>query len=239
MFRPARPRWPGRSPGGRGVVNAVVRSSYKGAGCRTGRCTWTPPRPPTPNERRYWSVDPAHPNQRGHRLIACPRRLPAAPRRRPRPDGAVGPAPAPHPSRSSPPPNRPRRGPRHSPPRALPGSSRRSRRTRRPPCWGCGGTGSGPASVTMVQQNWIVRREDETGSNATGKADRSGKYGSEHPGARNKPGLATATLTPRGDVHGMQELHEWWPLARLKVRDRLSELTKDEPHDGSELRRVR
>ena len=77
------------------AVNAAVDEVAR----RYGTVHLDAARDPATYERRYWSVDRLHPNERGHRLIACRFHalLAAA-------DFPVGPGPDPEPS--SPPPTR-------------------------------------------------------------------------------------------------------------------------------------
>jgi hypothetical protein len=78
------------------AVNAVVDEVAR----RHGTLHLDAARDPATYERRYWSVDRLHPNERGHRLIACRFHALLAAAEFP----VVGPGPDPEPS--SPPPTR-------------------------------------------------------------------------------------------------------------------------------------
>ena len=59
---------------GQAAVAADARGQHRARQGRppgTGPCTGTPRSDPETYERRNWSVDRLHPNERGHRLIAC------------------------------------------------------------------------------------------------------------------------------------------------------------------------
>src|SRR5690348_17364253 len=153
-------------------------------------------RDPATYERRYWSVDRLHPNERGHRFIACRFHALLATS-----GVAVGPGPDPEPS--SRPPTR-RDEARWMATKGTAWLVRRSRDLV-------------PALVGLAVREWLGLSRDDPGV--------------EHPG------LEPANLNALSGRSGNLELYERLSLARLKVRNRVSDRNEGtKPHDGSELR---
>ena len=150
-------------------------------------------RDPATYERRYWSVDRLHPNERGHRFIACRFHALLATS-----GVAVGPGPDPEPS--SPPPTR-----------------------RDEARW-----------MATKGTAWLVRRSRDLVPALVGLAVR--EWLGQSPDLES-PGREPANLNALSGRSGNLELYERLPLARLKVRTRVSDRNEGtKPHDGSELR---
>ncbi|HXJ25392.1 MAG TPA: SGNH/GDSL hydrolase family protein, partial [Streptosporangiaceae bacterium] len=158
-------------------------------------------RDPATYERRYWSVDRLHPNERGHRFIACRFHALLATS-----GFAVGPGPDPEPS--SPPPTR-RDEARWMATKGTAWLVRRSRDLV-------------PALVGLAVREWLGLSRDDPEPESTDL-----EY----------PGLEPVNLNVLSRRSGNLELYERLPLARLKVRNRVSDRNEGtKPHDGSELR---
>ncbi len=180
-------------------------------------------RDPATYERRYWSVDRLHPNERGHRLIACRFHALLAASGYP-----VGPGPDPEPS--SPPPTRLAEAGWM----ATKGTAWLIRRSR----------DLVPALVGLAVREWLAGEgapelagegapeEDSAGRDGAGR-DGAGRDGAGRDGAGREPVNLNVLSKPSGNL----ELNRRLPLAPLKVQNRLSgcnERTK--PHSGTELR---
>ncbi len=185
-------------------------------------------RDPATYERRYWSVDRLHPNERGHRLIACRFHALLAASGYP-----VGPGPDPEPS--SPPPTRLAEAGWM----ATKGTAWLIRRSR----------DLVPALVGLAVREWLAGEgapelagegapeEDSAGRDGAGR-DGAGRDGAGRDGAgRDGAGREPVNLNVLSKPSGNLELNRRLPLAPLKVQNRLSgcnERTK--PHSGTELR---
>ena len=151
-------------------------------------------RDPATYERRYWSVDRLHPNERGHRLVACRFHalLAAA-------DFPVGPGP--DPSR---------------PARRRPGWPRwagwrpRARR----------GWSGGPA--TWCRPWWAWRCANGSASAAKSRNATEPEITEPKYPEPESTGLARVNLNVLSKPSGNLQLHECLPSARLKVRNRFS-----------------
>jgi S1-C subfamily serine protease/lysophospholipase L1-like esterase len=155
-------------------------------------------RDPATYERRYWSVDRLHPNERGHRFIACRFHALLATS-----GVAVGPGPDPEPS--SPPPTR-RDEARWMATKGTAWLVRRSRDLV-------------PALVGLAVREWLGLSRDDPEPEL------------------ESPGLEPVNLNVLSRRSGNLELYERLSLARLKVRNRVSDRNEGtKPHDGSELR---
>ncbi len=185
-------------------------------------------RDPATYERRYWSVDRLHPNERGHRLIACRFHALLASSGCP-----VGSGPDPEPS--SPPPTRLAEAGWM----ATKGTAWLFRRSR----------DLVPALVGLAVREWLAGEgapelagegapeEDSAGRDGAGR-DGAGRDGAGRDGAgRDGAGREPVNLNVLSKPSGNLELNRRLPLAPLKVQNRLSgcnERTK--PHSGTELR---
>src|SRR5690242_4601095 len=176
------------------AINTVVDEVAR----RNGTLHLDVARDPATYERRYWSVDRLHPNERGHRFIACRFHALLATS-----GVAVGPGPDPEPS--SPPPTR-RDEARWMATKGTAWLVRRSRDLV-------------PALVGLAVREWLGLSRDGTEPEL------------------ESPGREPANLNALSSHSGNLELYERLPLARLKVRNRVSDRNEGtKPHDGSELR---
>src|SRR5690348_14496897 len=183
-------------------------------------------RDPATYERRYWSVDRLHPNERGHRFIACRFHALLATS-----GVAVGPGPDPEPS--SRPPTR-RDEARWMATKGTAWLVRRSRDLV-------------PALVGLAVREWLGLSRDDPEPESTDleypereildrEIPRLGSPGLGSPGLES-PGREPANLNALSGRSGNLELYERLPLARLKVRTRVSDRNEGtKPHGGSELR---
>jgi hypothetical protein len=175
------------------AVNAAVDEVAR----RYGTVHLDVARDPATYERRYWSVDRLHPNERGHRLIAC--RFHAL-------LGAsgfpVGPGPDPEPS--SPPPTR--LAEVHW--MATKGTAWLVRRSR----------DLVPALVGLAVREWLGLGREEPEPETT-----EPKYPEPRYPERESTGLERVNLNVLSKPSGNLQLHERLPSARLKVRNRFSE----------------
>jgi hypothetical protein len=168
-------------------------------------------RDPATYQRHYWSVDRLHPNERGHRFIACRFHALLA-----QSGYAVGPGPDPEPS-STPP-------TRLAEARwmATKGTAWLIRRSR----------DLVPALVALAMREWLGLGDEEPEPEGTV--------------------LEAVNLNALSGPSGNLELYERFPLARLKVRNRVSERNEgtavprhrlegetDEPDLRPELSRTR
>jgi GDSL-like Lipase/Acylhydrolase family len=160
------------------AVNAAVDEVAR----RYGTVHLDTARDPATYERRYWSVDRLHPNECGHRLIACRFHALLAAAEFP----VAGPGPDPEPS--SPPPTR-------------------------------------LAEVGWMATKgtaWLVRRSRDLVPALVGLALREwlgiGHEELAPEGAEPEP----VNLNVLSKSSGNLQLHERWPSARLKLRNRLS-----------------
>ena len=156
-------------------------------------------RDPATYERRYWSVDRLHPNERGHRLVACRFHalLAAA-------DFPVGPGPDPEPS-SPPPTRRAEMGWM-----ATKGTAWLVRRSR----------DLVPALVGLAVREWLGlgREEPEPQPEPEPEPENTEP---KYPEPEST-GLARLNLNVLSKPSGNLQLHECLPSARLKVRNRFS-----------------
>jgi S1-C subfamily serine protease/lysophospholipase L1-like esterase len=174
------------------AVNAVVDEVAR----RHGTLHLDITRDPATYERRYWSVDRLHPNERGHRLIACRFHALLA-------TAGFGVGSSPDPEPSSPPPTRLAEA-RWMATKGTAWLVRRSRDLV-------------PALVGLAVREWLGLEDPEPESESTV--------------------LEPVNLNALSGRSGNLELSERLPLARLKVRNRVSgrnEGTK--PYHGTELR---
>jgi lysophospholipase L1-like esterase len=158
------------------AVNAVVDEVAR----RYGTLHLDVARDPATYERHYWSVDRLHPNERGHRFIACRFHTLLATS-----GWAVGPGPGPEPS--SPPPTR----------------LAQAR-------W-----------MATKGTAWLVRRSRDLVPALAGLAVREW-LGLEDPEPEGTA-LEPVNLSALSRRSGNLEPYERFPLARLKVRSRVSE----------------
>ena len=176
------------------AVNAAVDEVAR----RHGTLHLDAARDPATYERRYWSVDRLHPNERGHRLVACRFHalLAAA-------DFPVGPGPDPEPS-SSPPTRQAEVGWM-----ATKGMAWLVRRSR----------DLVPALVGLAMREWLGlgREEPEPEPERTESENTEPKYPEPE-----STGLARVNLNVLSKPSGNLQLHECLPSARLKVRNRFS-----------------
>ena len=147
---------------------------------------------PATYERRYWSVDRLHPNERGHRLMACRFHALLAASGYP-----VGPGPDPEPS--SPPPTRLA----EIGWLATKGTAWLVRRSRDLVL----------ALVGLAVREWLTGGRDGDAGRDTARRDDAGQ---------DSAGREPANLNVLSKPSGNLEHHERLPLARLKVRDRCS-----------------
>jgi len=166
---------------------------------------------PATYERRYWSVDRLHPNERGHRLMACRFHALLAASGYP-----VGPGPDPEPS--SPPPTRLA----EIGWMATKGTAWLIRRSR----------DLVPALVGLAVREWLSGGPDDDGRDGAGR-DRAGQDGAAQDSAGREPANLNVLSRPSGNL----QHHKRLPLARLKVWNRSSDRNEQtKPHGGSELR---
>jgi len=166
---------------------------------------------PATYERRYWSVDRLHPNERGHRLMACRFHALLAASGYP-----VGPGPDPEPS--SPPPTRLA----EIGWMATKGTAWLIRRSR----------DLVPALVGLAVREWLAGGPDDDGRDGAGR-DRAGQDGAGQDSAGREPANLNVLSRPSGNL----QHHKRLPLARLKVWNRSSDRNEQtKPHGGSELR---
>jgi hypothetical protein len=170
------------------AVNAAVDEVAR----RYGTVHLDTARDPATYERRYWSVDRLHPNERGHRLIACRFHALLAAAEFP----VAGPGPDPEPS--SPPPTRLAEVGWM----ATKGTAWLVRRSR----------DLVPALVELAVREWLGIGHEEPEPEIT-----EPKY-TELENA----GLERANLNVLSKPSGNLQLHECLPSARLKLRNRLS-----------------
>ena len=173
------------------AVNAAVDEVAR----RYGTVHLDAARDPATYERRYWSVDRLHPNERGHRLVACRFHalLAAA-------DFPVGPGPDPEPS-SSPPTRLAEAGLM-----ATKGTAWLVRRSR----------DLVPALVGLAVREWLGLGREEPEPESTEGTE------PKYPEPEST-GLARVNLNVLSKPSGNLQLHECLPSARLKVRDRFSQ----------------
>ena len=150
-------------------------------------------RDPATYERRYWSVDRLHPNERGHRFIACRFHALLAAAEFPVAD------PGPDPEPSSPPPTRLAEVGWM----ATKGTAWLVRRSR----------DLVPALVGLAVREWLGSGREELEPEIT-----ESKYTD-----LENTGLERANLNVLSKPSGNLQLHERLPSARLKLRNRLSQ----------------
>jgi hypothetical protein len=176
------------------AVNAAVDEVAR----RHGTVHLDAARDPATYERRYWSVDRLHPNERGHRLMACRFHALLAASGYP-----VGPGPDPEPS--SPPPTRLAEAGWM----ATKGTAWLVRRSR----------DLVPALVGLAVREWLAGEdapeEDGAGQDHTGR-DTAGRDGAGRDSAGREPANLNVLSRPSGNL----ELNECSPLGRLKVWNR-------------------
>ncbi len=152
-------------------------------------------RDPATYERHNWSVDRLHPNERGHRMMACRFHGLLAAAGFP----LVGPGPDPEPS--SPPPTRLAEAVLRMATKGTAWLVRRSRDSGRRPL------------VGLAVREWL----NPAGEDSAGE-DGAGQDGMGQDGAGREPINLNVLSRPSGNL----QLHECVPSARLKVRNRLS-----------------
>jgi hypothetical protein len=150
-------------------------------------------RDPATYERRYWSVDRLHPNERGHRLMACRFHALLAASGYP-----VGSGPDPEPS--SPPPTRLAEAGWM----ATKGTAWLVRRSR----------DLVPALVGLAVREWLAG-EDAPEEDGAGQ-DSTGQDGAGRDSAGREPANLNVLSKPSGNL----ELNGCSPLGRLKVWNR-------------------
>src|SRR6185437_5146351 len=183
------------------AVNAAVDEVAR----RYGTVHLDAARDPATYERRYWSVDRLHPNERGHRLIACRFHalLAAA-------DFPVGPGPDPEPS--SPPPTRLAEVGWMT----TKGTAWLIRRSR----------DLVPALVGLAVREWLgLGREEPDPEITEPKYPEPENTGPESTGPENMA-LERMNLNVLSKPSGNLQLYECLPSARLNVRNRFSNVTK-------------
>jgi len=169
-------------------------------------------RDPATYERCYWSVDRLHPNERGHRLIACHFHALLAASGYP-----VGPGPDPEPS--SPPPTRLA----EIGWMATKGTAWLVRRSR----------DLVPALLGLAVREWLTGGRDDAGPDEGAGQDHAAQGHARQDSAGREPANLNVLSRPSGNL----QHHKRLPLARLKVWDRSSNCNEGtKPHDGSELR---
>jgi hypothetical protein len=151
-------------------------------------------RDPATYERRYWSVDRLHPNERGHRLIACRFHALLAASGYP-----VGPGPDPEPS--SPPPTRLAEAGWM----ATKGTAWLVRRSR----------DLAPALAGLAVREWLSSGLDGADQDFSDQR-RSGRDHEGRDGAGREPVNLNVLSRPSGNL----QLNGGLPLAALKVRNR-------------------
>jgi len=177
------------------AVNAAVDEVAR----RHGTLHLDAARDPATYERRYWSVDRLHPNERGHRLIACRFHALLAAAGYP-----VGPGPDPEPS--SPPPTRLA----EIGWMATKGTAWLVRRSR----------DLVPALVGLAVREWLTAGGEESDQDS---ADQNGSEQMPLGRAdlrRADLGRETANLNVLSRSSGNSRLNRGLPLAPLKVRNR-------------------
>jgi hypothetical protein len=176
------------------AVNAAVDEVAR----RYGTVHLDAARDPATYERRYWSVDRLHPNERGHRLVACRFHalLAAA-------DFPVGPGPDPEPS--SPPPTRLAEVGWM----ATKGTAWLVRRSR----------DLVPALMGLAVREWLGLGREEPEPQPEPEPERTEP---KYPEPEST-GLARVNLNVLSKPSGNLQLHECLPSARLKVRNRFSQ----------------
>ncbi|HEY2264981.1 MAG TPA: GDSL-type esterase/lipase family protein [Streptosporangiaceae bacterium] len=182
------------------AVNAVVDEVAR----RYGTLHLDIARDPATYERHYWSVDRLHPNERGHRLIACRFHTLLATS-----GFALGPSPGAEPS-STPP-------TRLAEARwmATKGTAWLIRRSR----------DLVPALVGLAVREWLGLEDPEP--------ETTEREGTELEGTVLEPVNLNALSRRSGNL----ELYERFPLARLKVRNRVSRCNEGtKPYHGTDLR---
>ena len=174
------------------AVNAAVDEVAR----RYGTVHLDTARDPATYERRYWSVDRLHPNERGHRLVACRFHalLAAA-------DFPVGLGPDPEPS-SPPPTRRAEMGWM-----ATKGTAWLVRRSR----------DLVPALAGLAVREWLGLGREEPEPEPTAPENTEPKYPEPE-----STGLARLNLNVLSKPSGNLQLYECLPSARLKVRNRFS-----------------
>jgi hypothetical protein len=176
------------------AVNAAVDEVAR----RHGTVHLDAARDPATYERRYWSVDRLHPNERGHRLMACRFHALLAASGSP-----VGPGPDPEPS--SPPPTRLAEAGWM----ATKGTAWLVRRSR----------DLVPALVGLAVREWLAGEdapeEDGAGQDHAGR-DTAGRDGAGRDSAGREPANLNVLSRPSGNL----ELNECSTLGRLKVWNR-------------------
>jgi len=180
------------------AVNAAVDEVAR----RHGTVHLDVARDPATYERRYWSVDRLHPNERGHRLIACRFHALLGASGYP-----IGPGPDPEPS--SPPPTR--LAEMHW--MATKGTAWLVRRSR----------DLVPALVGLAVREWLGPGLEEPEPETTEAETTEPKYPEPENTEPENTAAERVNLNVLSKPSGNLQLYECLPSARLKVRNRFSQ----------------
>ena len=180
------------------AVNAAVDEVAR----RHGTVHLDVARDPATYERRYWSVDRLHPNERGHRLIACRFHALLGASGYP-----IGPGPDPEPS--SPPPTR--LAEMHW--MATKGTAWLVRRSR----------DLVPALVGLAVREWLGPGLEEPEPETTEAETTEPKYPEPENTEPENTAVERVNLNVLSEPSGNLQLYECLPSARLKVRNRFSQ----------------